>query len=83
MHLIIATVEELAKKHIDKSKEASVQVVELIKALHEQKLSYAAKLEQIVQVLHLEEDDPVGDARNLAKELRKALAKLQQQERSV
>lgn len=76
MHLIIATIEELTKKHIDKSKEASVQVVELIKALHEQKLSCATKLEQVVQALHLEEDDPVGDARNLAKELRKALAKL-------
>ena len=45
MHLIIATVEELTKKQIDKSKEASVQVVELIKSLHEQKLSCTAKLE--------------------------------------
>ena len=78
MHLIIATVEELTKKKINKSKETSVQVVELIKSLYEQKLGCATKLEQVVQVLHLEEDDPVGDARNLAKELRKALAKLQQ-----
>ena len=45
MHLIIATVEELTKKQVDKSKETSVQVVELIKSLHEQKLSCAAKLE--------------------------------------
>lgn len=55
-----------------------MQVVALIKQLNEQKQCCTAKLNQVIQALHLDDDDPVGDARNLAKELRKALAKLQQ-----